>query len=194
MTNKFKQDKRSLKTRKAIKLALFKMLKTTDLEAVSITALTKMAGVNRNSFYTHYSSITNILDDINTDILFQVDEMLNKYTYKSFREDAYPLISEFSKNLSENKFFAEYVLFSKNNSDLLRKLKDYITDRCVKQYEVESGQKSEIVPYMVAFLVGGVFDIYGLWFTSGRNVPIQTVTEKTAEFINRGIRTMRDLK
>ena len=71
MENKFKQDKRSLKTRKAIKLALFKMLKTTDMDSISITALTKLAGINRNSFYTHYTSIYNIIDDINCDILKQ---------------------------------------------------------------------------------------------------------------------------
>lgn len=194
MENKFKQDKRSLKTRKAIKLALFKMLKTTDMDAISITALTKLAGINRNSFYTHYTSIYNIIDDVNCDILKQVNDMLEKYTYRSFRQDSLPLITEFSKNLSSNVYFVEYVLFSKSNSDLLRKLKEYICIRCVQKYEEENGYLSEIVPYMVSFLVGGVFDIYGLWFASGRSVPIETITQKTAEFINRGIRSMSDLK
>ena len=52
----FKNDKRSVKTRRAIKIAFLKLLRTHDISEVNITEITRNAGINRNSFYTHYKT------------------------------------------------------------------------------------------------------------------------------------------
>ncbi len=190
----FKTDRRSTRTRRAIKLALFKLLKTKDIESISITELTTLAGVNRNSFYTHYKGIHNILEDINYGILGEVDEILAKYDYKSFKEDPKPLIVEFSKAISENKFFAEYLLFSKNALDLVHQLKKFVCERCIEEYKRERGEITPFIPYMVTFLIGGVFDMYSLWFSSEKQIPLDTITEKIVQFLTAGMHAMQDFK
>ena len=57
-------DKRVIRTKKAIRNALFKMMETKELSHISISELTAGANVNRRTFYTHYSDITEILDEI----------------------------------------------------------------------------------------------------------------------------------
>lgn len=194
MQQTFKNDRRSVRTRRAIKLAFFKLIKTKDIADVSITELTKSAGVNRNSFYTHYKSVNNILDDINYGILAEVDKILKKYDYNGFKEDPKPLIMEVSNLIADNKFIAEYLLFSKNALDLVNKLKRFVCDRCVEAYKRERGEVSPYIPYMVAFLIGGVFDMYGQWFLSDKQIPLENITEKIVQFLSVGIRGMQELK
>lgn len=189
----FKQDKRSVRTRKQIKLALLKLVRTKDIEDISITELTNVAGINRNSFYTHYSSVYNILDDLNADILYTIDGIVSKYTYASFREDPYPLLHDFSEVITGNKYFTEYLLFSGSSGELIQKLKETLCERFYKIYVTERGNNRPYVKYMLSFLVGGVFDVYQSWFTNDKDVPLDEVTHMTADLLKRGIVVMREL-
>ena len=46
---------------------------------------------------------------------------------------------------------------------------------------------------MLAFLVGGVIDVYQMWFSSEKDVSLEEVTKKTAELLKRGIVLMREI-
>lgn len=193
MKTEFKQDKRSVRTRKLIKLALLKLVRTKDIEEISITELTALAGINRNSFYTHYDNIYNILDDINCDIISTIDNIVLKYTYHSFREDPYPLLHNFSEVITGNKYFTEYLLFSGSSGELIKKLKEMLCERFYKIYVTERGNDHPHVKYMLSFLVGGVFDVYQMWFTNDKDVPLDEITHKTADLLKRGIVVMREI-
>ncbi|MDY4676949.1 MAG: TetR/AcrR family transcriptional regulator [Candidatus Borkfalkiaceae bacterium] len=189
----FKQDKRSIKTRRQIKLALLKLVRTKDIEDISITELTAMAGINRNSFYTHYNSVYNILDDLNADIVTTIDDIVSKYTYKEFREDPYPLLHDFSEVIVNNKYFTEYLLFSGSSGELIKKLKETLCERFYKIYVTERGNNHPYVKYMLSFLVGGVFDLYQMWFSNDKDVSIDELTRMTADLLKRGIVVMREI-
>ena len=51
-------DKRVIRTKKAIRTALFKLMESKDIASITISELTTLANVNRRTFYTHYSNIT----------------------------------------------------------------------------------------------------------------------------------------
>ena len=190
---KFKQDKRSVRTRKLIKLALLKLVRNKDIDHISITELTALAGINRNSFYTHYTSICNVLDDINMDIVELIDSIIKKYTYAEFRAEPYPLLRDFSTAITENKYFTEYLLFSRSSGDLTAKLKEMLCDRFYQIYLRERPSTSPFAKYMLAFLVGGVFDVYYVWFRNDKDLPLDDITKKTADFLKRGLVVMHDL-
>ncbi len=189
----FKQDKRSVRTRKLIKLALLKLVRTKEIDDITITELTALAGINRNSFYTHYDNVYNILDDINCDIISTIDSIVSKYTYNSFRDNPYPVMNEFSSVITNNKYFTEYLLFSRSSGELIKKLKENLCERFYNIYSSERGNDRPYVKYMLAFLVGGVIDVYQMWFSSEKDVSLEEVTKKTAELLKRGIVLMREI-
>ena len=51
------EDKRIIKTKKAIYQALKELYLENDFEDISITKLTQKANIGRKTFYLHYSSI-----------------------------------------------------------------------------------------------------------------------------------------
>ena len=63
------EDRRIMKTKKALKTALIELLDKQDFEHVSITELCRKADVSRITFYSHYNDKYALLDDIFNDML-----------------------------------------------------------------------------------------------------------------------------
>ena len=182
----FKTDKRSLKTRKAIKLAFFKLLKCKDVSDINITEITKSAGINRNSFYTHYKSVGNILDDINNDISSFIEGIFEKYPYSIMTTNPHPVITEFSKMLLSNNFIAEYLIFSKSSNELVRKLKNSICEKFYQTYLKSVSEEDLTVKFIIAYIISGVFEMYYVWFTEGKKTPLNEVEKRISKLILTG--------
>ena len=186
----FKNDKRSLKTRKAIKYAFLKLLKTHEVSEINITEIATIAGINRNSFYTHYKSIGNILDDINNEIYSYIEEVLVKFTYEKMALDPYPIICEFSRVVINNKYITEYLLFAKSSTALVRKLKDSICDRFNESYVNDTQDNSPYVKYISSFVISGVFEMYHVWFRNGKDLPLDDISKLVSRIILSGISSL----
>lgn len=57
-------DRRILRTRRAIHTAFIELLTEYEYEKITITALAKRADIDRKTFYTHYSSIDTLFEDV----------------------------------------------------------------------------------------------------------------------------------
>ncbi len=70
-------DVRITKTKERLRKALLDILKTRSLDEVSISEVCNKAGINRNTFYSHYSSVKALLEDIEsqfwTDLISSIE-------------------------------------------------------------------------------------------------------------------------
>ena len=57
-------NKRVQKTREQLKHALTELLKTQPFERVTVKSICDKAGVNRSTFYVHYSCPRDLIDEI----------------------------------------------------------------------------------------------------------------------------------
>ncbi len=186
----FKKDKRSLKTRKAIKIAFLKLVKIKEISQINITEIAHNAGINRNSFYTHYKSVNNILDDINDEIFLYMEGILSKYTYGQIVIDPFPIIFEFSNVVMENTFISQYLIFSKSSNELVRKLKNSVCDRFYELYERDNQTPNPYMRYVIGFIISGVFETYYIWYKNNKNLSLEEVSKKISTLILKGIKQL----
>ncbi|MGN1295718.1 MAG: TetR/AcrR family transcriptional regulator [Bacilli bacterium] len=73
------EDKRITKTKKAIYQALVELYVENDFEDISISQLTGKANISRKTFYLHYSSIDNVIDEIINDIYTKLKVEFSDY-------------------------------------------------------------------------------------------------------------------
>ena len=170
----FKNDKRSLKTRKAIKFAFLKLLRTRNISEINITMIAKNADINRNSFYTHYKNVSNILDDINNDIYMDMEEILAKYSYTQI-------------TVISNKFITQYLVFSKSSTELARNLKDNICDRFYAAYLKETTNANPYIRYVMAFIISSIFEMYYTWIRNGNDLSLDDLSKKMSKLILDGL-------
>lgn len=68
MTERQSLDPRAERTRAALKGAVVELLSNTSPESISVSDVVKQAGVNRSSFYVHYSDLHTLFADALEDV------------------------------------------------------------------------------------------------------------------------------
>ena len=72
-------DRRSVRTRRALRQALAKEISTTgDLSRVTVTAVTERAGVTRRTFYSHFRDIPDLVNQIEGETLAELRAPLTR--------------------------------------------------------------------------------------------------------------------
>ena len=135
-------DRRKRKTRQAIELALLELLGTKKIDEISISELAQAADVNRKTFYNHYSSVEEVLTNIEDNFFHYIFSLLpDKITINNTVE-IYHLISSITKATAPLK-------------GLLQKL--FANDHSISFEELFSEQ---LLPYISKYIVHGVTGMY----------------------------------
>ena len=71
-------QKRKTTTKSDLKEALTRLLREKDFEAISVSDITKEAGVNRGTFYLHYVDKFDMMDKLIDEILQNILTLLKE--------------------------------------------------------------------------------------------------------------------
>ena len=77
-------DLRTIKTKKLILDTFQQMLTEMDLDVITIKALAERAGINRKTFYSHYSSIDELYDAVVADLVVGFRTVLATDEHRDF--------------------------------------------------------------------------------------------------------------
>lgn len=174
-------DKRVIRTKKAIKAALFRIMEEKDISSISISELTREANVNRRTFYTHYHSITDILEEIEGDLVEALGRLVEGIDRKTPRQSAYDLFIGLNKLITVEFSYYFQLVRVDMRSMLMSRLKNVIkgmTDTLLEQLCKRHGANAAAIS---PFVVGGFFNMYLEW----HNHPDDLTIEQAAELAGR---------
>ena len=182
-----------IRTRSVIKKSVMVLLKSKRLEDIGISEIAKIALISRNSFYTHYNSVSDVLDDIFLDIITRFDDIIVKYDYDEFIENPYPMLKELSIQLTDNSAFSEFVVFSKNSSVLVQRIIDTLTERFYSAYSKKRGEFRSVA-FLINFIVAGSIHFIYKWYRDDKPVPFDDILLQVSKIVKEGILMLRDVK
>ena len=108
-----KNESKYFYTASLMNQALLALLEKKDLEFISVTEITKKAGVNRSTFYLHYDNIYELLEE--------TIENLNKEFLSSFtQEKSFDVQSKNNLFLLTEEYLVPYLNFCKTNKRILK--------------------------------------------------------------------------
>ena len=180
-------DLRVQRTKKILKDTFKELFINQDFEKITIKDLCEKAMVNRRTFYLHYSSIDDILEDI-----------LDEYT-----KDYYNQIKDFNPIDEVDQLVRTYFSYSEEKSELFEKINtnpnfEYIRLRMVQKVQdyatvdnnfqmlnkFDKISQNLIHSYINWSCVG----IYREWVKSGRKIPMEKAIKIAANLIKNGLR------
>ena len=154
-------DKRTLITKTAIKDGMLELLSRTSFQYVTVSALCREAGVGRATFYTHYTGLTDVIDELADDAiqttnrakapgLSGIEQLARKMRETSDPEalapymDLLPVCQRVADNpkyhvLFQDPFIAEYMLMN-----IYRQERDHMIPYLTKQYKISAEQADKI--------------------------------------------------
>ena len=163
-----KNESKYFYTASLMNQALLELLEKKDIEFISITEITRKAGVNRSTFYLHYDNIYELLEE--------TIENLNKEFVSTFpKEVAHEVKSMENAFLITEEYLTPYLKFCKKNKRILklvhqkphlfqrekayRKMYDTIFYPAISQYVKDESQRI----YNLEFFTQGVVGIVLKW-------------------------------
>ena len=176
-------DKRVIRTKKAIKSALFKLMEQKDVDNISISELTKEANVNRRTFYTHYHGITDILDEVESDLVAALARLVKSIDPSAFRKSAYELFIGLDELITVEFDYYFHIVRVDTRGMLMSRLKSVIKGMTDMLLDRLSKRHGEGVAVISSFIVGGFFNMYLEWHYHPNGCPIERAAELAGEMV-----------
>ncbi len=144
--------------------ALLKLLDQKPLDKISIRELCDEAGVNRSTFYTHYDSINDILEETRTSIVdaFIADQQRRKAA--GLDED---VLTDYLELIKRHRNF--YKVHMETTSPLA--FTEIFSERIMKRLEAMAEAGGSVdekrVQYMARYYLLGIFAVIKKWVDEG---------------------------
>lgn len=169
MNNKI--DKRSLRTKSTLKKNLAKMMLTQNINDITIKELVILAGINRSTFYLHYTDIFDLLQEMENDILSQIKVVLDSYPTLT-REGSYSFVTDLISVFESNRESLKALMGYHGDAFFIQKMEDVIESKVRYQINLIYCFNNSIAPeYVYSFLRSGCIGMLKTWISSDCATP-----------------------
>lgn len=173
------KDLRFKKTEEKLAHALISLLKDKPVSAISVTELCKVAGVQRNTFYSHYSIPGDLLERI---CRSHEEAVIKTILSNSDYCDNLSVLKAVCRRMCDDKEFFTFICQSSYGMPFLRRMLDFCKENFHKQILFRHRNSSEEVALLVnRFSAGGALLIINDWCLDGMKEEPDVIAEKINE-------------
>ncbi len=186
----YKNDQRTRLTKMLIRKALTSLLSQKPIQSISIKELCEQAGINRGTFYSHYTDIYDLLEKIE-------EEMM-----QDFQSALRPLLASTTDDLTPLKITTGIFECLKNNADLCivtlgpygdkrfaARLLDVGRQKCLECYSLQfQGASPKQIEYFYAFVSSGCIGLLEKWLNDGMTTSAAEIAQVAENIMLYGIR------
>ena len=181
-------DKRMLRTREAIRCALLLLLNQKDASQIKVSELTEKAEISRKTFYLHYASVDEALQELENEIEGWVMTQLAQSDIWGNRHDLYSILSRVDLALREHETYSCYMESRRSRYFMMFRLKNAIAKMVKEQIRENAGTGAEEddVEAAAEFAVSGILSMYYDWLKAQR-ITLRQMADKAQRLLNGGM-------
>ena len=191
-----KTDRRVLRTRKAIKEAFDRLLAQQALDKITVSAIAREADIDRKTFYLHYGTIDDLVQDVAADNMREIEAFLKERGEgKSVEECVHLTIQLINETLLSD--LKKYEKIASNLS----------LEQIIERIEKSSGILLEAIePHIDAslhvqdaaqrhmqlrFYLAGALSLYTEWLNSDHKLPLENVSHVVEDILTANLFTSK---
>ena len=170
-------DQRSVRAERskaALKAAFLELFRTEEPEEISVVELCRMAGVNRSTFYAHYSEPRDLLDETEDEVLAAAAEHLFKIG-KANDKNAADYILSFLRYIKSNGKTFRILLVDAADSAFRKKFIRESTGKIVDSFDITLQASEE--QYVYSYILNGSSSVIIQWIRSGYAIDEAALVE-----------------
>ena len=171
-----KEDRRVVRTKKAIRSAFAELLSEKDYNDITVTDIAERADINRKTFYLHYTSLDDLVDEIEHEM---VDELLEKIEATAGSLDVATCINIFYHYLDEGDPVQKKLLCDPDYYFFYNKVTNDVLNSSYFQHFYEITEH----PHLVRAYCVAITSIFRTWYSDGRKIPLQTVIDYSSKLL-----------
>jgi AcrR family transcriptional regulator len=180
-----KTDMRIARTRKAIHSAFTDMICEMDYEQITIKELAERAGINRKTFYLHYNSLDDLLEEMQSEMsrrfLQRISDLNPPY-------DMDKITRAFYLSMEESGRFGECLACSGNYHYINRWMVNAVMRDTWKK-ENEKAKDPYLQNIVMAYVSQSTLAIYQQWVADKKRIPLEDIIQTTITLVCDGLNT-----
>ena len=156
------ENRRTKMTKKLIHEAFLELLEHHAIEKISVTDICKVADVNRSTFYAYYNDVSELLREIENEVLSQVPVPQDAQVIYTDNKAYLDLLEKFFIYVKDNERLFNILITKSGNGYFNQKLIELI----MSKYQQENSEKTPVfVQYGYYYAINGVIGILRVWIT-----------------------------
>lgn len=184
-----KPDRRILKTKRAIYEALVELMQKKKLNSITVTELAAAANINRKTFYTYYSTVNDVLDEVINELISSLKDLM--YTMSEDYNMLSPqTLFAFLNTIMSDVDIVRALFTSDNGNMLFNKLQKALQETLLKEL-IDNDIKMNIPPeqytLISSFVAGGMIYVYYEWITNPNGTSLDEMARTLTTLIISGV-------
>ncbi|MBR4708435.1 MAG: TetR family transcriptional regulator [Pseudobutyrivibrio sp.] len=173
------KDLRVRRTLTAVRKAFNDLVLARDYHDISITDLTDKAGINRKTFYLHYSSLDDLVAEVEEEVATDILKHIGKYAESL---DLNGCITNFYKYLESSTKVQKKLLCDEGYAFFYND----VTDMVLKSQEFSKFFSMTEYPSVVRSYTKSITAIYKDWLKNGRETDFNVLTNMASKLVESG--------
>lgn len=191
---KFTNDHRARVTRLLLRKAFMELLRKKSIQNISIKELCETAGVNRGTFYTHYTDIYDLRDQIEEEMLQDFEKSLEPI--KQFGHERLTLVritAAVFQCLKDNSDLCTVTLGDYGDKAFALKLVNLGREKCIAAYSKYFRDASpKKLEYYYAFVSSGCIGLLQKWLADGMTSSAEEMARIAEGIMMQGIKFLQN--
>lgn len=172
-------DPRAKKTITALRTALFRLLKTTTVDDITVTGLCREAGINRRTFYLHYDNVLEVFNDYEDQLASRVRQTLMAPSTTETN-----LIATFDQIFDENLAGFTNLCFNHRQERLIQALNEMLFTTMLS---IRSCQPLAQDIITMRYASSGIVDVYVYWINHQGDFSRQDLSKTVKRLVERNL-------
>lgn len=181
-------DERYSVADEAILGAFFKLVKEKKPDRITVSDITKTAGIARSTFYNHYQDITSLISAVEDKTIYDVFSMMENFQPKNDRDICSSYFLTLCRYTMENPFLSG-LLSTPHGNDLFEKmltmLHHYVTET-TSNSRPDRHTKEE-VSYVITCAIGSTIGVLHKWSRDNFNLAPEVIADILSEIFLSGM-------
>lgn len=181
-------DERYNVNEEAITDAFFLVLKEKDMDKITVSDITKKAGIVRSTFYNHYENIPILITAIENKTIEDIFSLMETFSPKNDHEVCKAFFQTVCDYTIKNPFLANLLRTPRGDAffeKAMHMFHRYIMK--VTQNVTGDCQSQEEFSYMIACAIGSTIGVLHKWIHEGYRIPSETIADILAQAFMSGI-------
>ena len=187
MENTLKENPRAARTRRSIQDAFKTLLVNGKQEDINVSKIAETAGIHRKTFYLHYTCIEALYEDMIQNVISDYANEVEKLTIPYDYYDLTRVMFEFYTADP----FREKLITDPKYQDFSLKIMARNLQHNRKSYNPFDRYSADEQMIINNFLAGASTDIFRVWISSGKKVPMDDVIQLTGRLLESGASSLR---
>lgn len=181
-------DHRIKVTKMLIKKSFTELLKKKPIQNITIRELCENAGINRGTFYTHYTDIYDLLQQMEDEILVEFEKALQPLLESTNDFNPVEIINEIFIVIKDNSDMCSIILSDNGDKSFATKLINLGREKCIETYlKYFKKATPKQIEYFYVFVSSGCIGILRKWIEDGLIASSDEIARATEKIIMQGI-------